>query len=223
MTNTYTSRVTVPPRGAEPRFFGRVMTWLAAGFGAALVGVIFIGPLIPPQLLTPLYFVALGVLLFSAFARRSAKKLAGPLAIAIPAVLGAITYPTLNYYISSGLGDLVAMAAAGTIVVFGGMAIWGWTTTKELGGWYRPMFFILLGVIAMSLLNAFFFHIGVLELLIAVAVLVVFSIYTVMDIQSVKNAERYGTDAHPAMYALNIFLDIWNIFLSLLRILSIFR
>lgn len=222
MTFTSTRPVTTSP-ATEPRFFARVMTWLAAGFGAALVGIILIGPLIPQALLMPLYFVALGVLLFAAFARKAAKALAGPLAIAIPAILGAITYPTLNFYIASGMGDIIVMAAVGTIVIFGSMAAWGWTTTKELGGWYKPMFFILLGVIAMSLLNAFVFHIGILELLIAVGVLVIFSIYTVMDIQSLKNAEKYGTDAHPAMFALNIFLNIWNIFISLLRILSFFR
>jgi FtsH-binding integral membrane protein len=209
--------------GTEPRFFGRVMTWLAAGFGAALAGIVLIGPMIPQSLLMPLYFLALGVLLFSAFARKAAKALAGPLAIAIPAILGIISYPTLNNYVASGMGDIIVMAAAGTVVIFGSMAIWGWTTTKNLSGWYKPMFFILLGVIAVSLLNAFVFHIGTLELVISLGVLVIFSIYTVMDIQSLKNADKYGTDAHPAMYALNIFLNIWNIFMSLLRIFSAFR
>jgi FtsH-binding integral membrane protein len=209
--------------GTEPRFFARVMTWLAAGFAAALAGIVLIGPLVPQALLMPLYFLALGVLLFSAFARKASKALAGPLAIAIPAILGIVSYPTLENYVASGMGDLIIMAAAGTVVVFGSMAVWGWTTTKDLGGWYKPMFFVLLGVIAMSLLNAFVFHIGALELLISIGVLVIFSIYTVMDIQSLKNADKYGTDAHPGTYALNIFLDIWNIFMSLLRILSAFR
>lgn len=207
----------------EPRFFARVMTWLAAGFGAAFVGIMILGPMIPQSLLMPLYFVALGVLIFSAFARKAAKALAGPLAIAIPVILGAIAYPVLNYYIASGMGDIVTMAAVGTAIIFGSMAVWGWTTTKDLSGWYKPMFFILLGVIAISLLNAFLFHVSGLGLLIAVGVLVLFSIYTVMDIQSLKNAEKYGTNASPAMYALNIFLNIWNIFMALLRILSAFR
>lgn len=210
-------------RGTEPRFFGQVMTWLAGGFAAALLGILLIGPFIPPTLIMPLYFVALGLLLLSAFVRKAAKYLAGPLAIAIPAIVGAVSYPALNYYVQSGMGDLIVMAAAGTVVVFGSMAIWGWTTKKDLSGWYKPMFFILLGVIVISLLNAFVFHLGALQVLIAIGSLVIFSIYSVMDIQSLKNADKYGTDIHPGVFALNIFLDIWNIFMSLLRILSIFR
>lgn len=117
------------------------------------------------------------------------------------------------------MGSIVIEAAVGTAIVFGSMAIWGWTTKKDLSGWYKPMFFILLGIIAVSLLNVFVFQLGGLQLLIAIGALVIFSIYSVMDIQRLKNAEKYGTTAHPAMYALNIFLDIWNIFVALLRIL----
>lgn len=222
MSYTILSPIDTSP-AANPRFFGQVMTWLAAGFGAALVGIVVIGPMIPVALMMPLYLLALGVLIFSAFARKSAKKLAGPLAIAIPAILGTIFYPTLNFYVSSGLGDIITMAAAGTVVIFTSMAIWGWTTKKDLSGWYKPMFFMLLGIIAMSLLNIFIFQVSSFQLVIAMVVLVLFSVYTVMDIQSLKNAQRQGTDAHPASFALSIFLNIWNIFVSLLHILTAFR
>lgn len=221
---TYTDqRISTRTPAANPKFFSQVMTWLAVAFGGMLFGVIVLGPLIPPALLTPMYFVVLGVLLLSAFVRSAAKYLAGPMAVVVPTVIGAISYPMLNYYVQTGLGSLIALAAAGTVVVFGSMAVWGWTTKKNLTGWYKPMFFILLGIIAVSLLNAFVFHLALIQVVIAVAALVVFSIYSMMDIQSLKNAQRYGTDAHPGIFALNIFLDIWNIFTSLLRILSVFR
>lgn len=220
--NLLSHRVQTSP-AAEPRFFSRVMTWLAFAFAASALGTFILGPLIPPALLMPLYFVALGALLLAAFVRKFAAAAAGPLAIVIPVILGAILYPTLNLYLTNGMGSIVIEAAVGTAVVFGSMAVWGWTTKKDLSGWYKPMFFILLGIIAISLLNVFVFHLGVLEILVAFGALIVFSIYSVMDIQSLKNAEKYGTTASPAMFALNLFLDIWNIFVSLLRILSIFR
>lgn len=221
MTQTDFDTIKLSP-AREPRFFSKVMTWLAFSFLAAIVGTVMIGPTIPPALLMPLYLVALGVLIFAAFARKAAQALAGPLAIAIPTILGIVIYPTLNFYVSSGAGDVVTMAMAGTAIIFTLMAIWGWNAKKDLSGWYKPMFFILLGVIAVSLLNAFVFQLGGLQLMIAIVVLVMFSIYTVMDLQSLRNAEKYGTTAHPAMFALNIFLNIWNIFVSLLQILGIF-
>jgi len=205
----------------NPKFFAQVMTWLAGSFVAMAVGVFFFGPLIPASLVLPLYFVALGVMIVSAFVRLN-RYVAGPLAIAIPTILGTISYPMLNSYVEAGMGGLIFQAAVGAIVIFGGMAIWGWTTPSNIQGWGKPLFFITLGLIAVSLLNIL---IGAswLGTLIAMGALVLFSIWTMYDIQSLKNAAKYGTTAHPATYALNIWLDLWNIFMSLLRIMSAFR
>ncbi len=217
------STLSTTKQAANPRFFGQVMTWLAAAFGAATIGTLILGPIIPQDLVLPLYFVALGALILSAFVRKVGEALAGPLAIIIPTILGIALYGTLNSMVAAGGGGIIVMALLGTAIVFGSMAVWGWTTTKDVSGWGKPLFFMLLGVIAISLLNTFVFGLPLLSLLISVVVLVLFSIYTIVDIQSLKNAQKYGTSASPATYALNIFLNIYNIFVSLLRILSFFR
>lgn len=223
MSQLQNTRYSIDVPAAQPRFFGQVMTWLAIAFAAAGAGTFILGPFIPASWVMPLSLLALGVLLVSAFVRKALPVIAGPLAIFIPVILGVTLYPLLNSMAAAGMGGIIVQALVGTAVVFTGMAIWGWTTTKDLSGWYKPMFFILLGIIAVSLLNVFVFQLGTLGLLISVGTLVLFSIYTMMDLQSVKNAEKHGTNTPPAVYALNIFLDIYNIFVSLLRILSAFR
>lgn len=205
----------------NPRFFGQVMTWMAGSFLATGVGIFLLGPLIPVSWVMPLSFLILGVLLVSAFVRQN-QYIAGPLAIGIPLLLSAISYPLLNSYVQAGAGDTIILAAVGALVIFGGMAIWGWTTPANVSGWGKPLFFITLGLIAMSILNIFL-GLSWLGLLIAFGVLAAFSLWTVYDVQSVKNAQKYGTEAHPATYALNLWLDLWNIFMSLLRIFSSFR
>lgn len=203
------------------RFFGQVMTWMMGSFIAMGAGIFLIGPFIPPSAVLPVSLLIVGILVVSAFMRYN-RAFAGPFALIIPAALGAISYPLLNYYVSSGSGNIVFMAAAGAIIIFGAMAIWGWTTPANVSGWGRPLFFITLGLIAASILNIF---IGAswLGFVIAMAVLVVFSMWTVYDIQNLKSASRDGSDIHPATYALNLWLNIWNIFMSLLRILGSFR
>lgn len=201
-------------------FYTQVMLWLTASFIAAAAGVWFIGPLIPQSLLMPLYFVALIALIASAFLRK-VKGLSGILAIAIPTILGIILYPTLNHLVSTGAGDIVFTAAAGTAVIFGSMAIIGWTSQKSIQHWGGKLFAIVLGLIAISLLNTFILQMPILGLLISMAVLVIFSIYTFIDIQAIRD-RSYG-DAPPSSYALNVFLDIYNIFVSLLNILNFFR
>ena len=61
----------------------------------------------------------------------------------------------LNSMVAAGAGGTIVMALLGTAIVFGSMAVWGWTTTKDVSGWGKPLFFMLLGVIAISLLYIF--------------------------------------------------------------------
>lgn len=200
-------------------FYAQVFGWLALAFAVAAVGVFLIGPLVPQAFILPLSLVALGALIAASFTRK-AMKLSGVFAIGIPTILGITLYPTLNYYLSSGMGNIVSSAAAGTAVIFGAMAIAGWTSKKSLNHLAPMLFWGVLGIIGVSLLNVFFFKLTGLSLIISIVVVIAFAIYSYIDIQAVRD-RAYG-DAPASFYALNIFLDIWNIFVSLLNILGIF-
>ena len=203
------------------KFYSKVMSWVAGSFLSATVGAVLIGPLVPQALMMPLYVVAFIALLVAGFSRK-AMQLSGIFAIGVPFILGVILYPTLNYYLSNGMGDIVGLSALGTAIIFGGMAVLGWTSNKNLNHLAPKLFFVLLGLIAMSFLNAFLFQMSILSLVISGAVIVVMSLYTFIDIQRLKNRDPY--DQIPAAhYALNIFLNIYNIFVSLLNILGILR
>lgn len=205
------------PRQADGNpFYAQVMLWLGFSFAVAAIGTFVIGPMVPPALILPLYGIVFVALLASAFARKT-KKMMGFFAIAVPTALGVVLYPTLNAYISSGSGDIVGFAALGTALVFGTMAYFGWTSKKSLNRFLPRMFAVLVAVIVLSLLNAFFFQLPALSLVISLAVVVLFSVYTFIDIQRIR--DRTEADDMPAsFYALNIFLNIYNIFVALLNI-----
>lgn len=208
-----------PKRLDDNSFYGNVMFWLFLAFGAAGVGTYFIGPLVPPALMMPLYLATLAALLVSAFVRKS-SFMSGLFTIAVPLVLGVMLYPTLNMHLATGSGDVVVMAAVGTAVMFGSMALLGWRSKKSLDGLSKPLFGVLIGVIVLSLLNAFLLHMTMLSLVISCAVLVIFAIFSYIDIQAIRD-RKYGDSAPP--YALNVFLNIYNIFVSLLNILGFMR
>lgn len=203
------------------KFYSKVMAWVAGSFLAATVGAIFIGPFVPPALMMPLYIVVFVALLASGFSRKL-MALSGVFAIAIPLILGIILYPTLNYYFATGSGGIVGMSALGTAIIFGGMAFLGWTSNKNLNHLAPKLFFVMLGLIAMSFLNIFLFQLPLIGVIISGAVIIIMSLYTFIDIQQLKNRSPY--DAIPASrYALNLFLNIYNIFVSLLNILGFLR
>lgn len=206
-----------PQRNDEANsFYAQVMLWLGISFAVAAVGTFIIGPMVPQSLILPLYIVVFVALLASGFARKT-KKLMGVFAIAVPTVLGIVLYPTLNAYISSGSGDIVGFAALGTALVFGTMAYFGWTSKKSMTRFLPRLFAVLIGVIVLSLLNAFWFQLPILSFVISLVVVVIFSVYTFIDIQMIR--DKVGADQlPPSYYALNIFLDIFNIFVALLNI-----
>jgi FtsH-binding integral membrane protein len=205
-----------PVQKTENSFYSKVMLWLGISFATAAVGTFILGPLVPAALMMPLYFVVLIALIASAFARK-AKKLMGVFAVVIPTILGVVLYPTLNAYVAAGAGNVVGMAALGTAFVFGVMAYWGWTSKKSMYRFMPAMFAIVLGIIVLSLLNAFLFQLPVLSFVISLAVVAIFSIYTFIDIQMIR--DRVGADElPPSYYALNVFLDIYNLFTALLNI-----
>lgn len=204
------------PQGEANSFYAQVMLWLAASFAVAAVGVFVIGPMVPPALILPLFGLVFIALIASSFARKT-KKLMGVFAIAVPTALGVVLYPALNAYISSGSGEVVGFAAMGTALVFGVMAYLGWTSKKSLTHFLPRMFAVLIALIVLSLLNVFFFQLPVLSLVISLVVVVLFSVYTFIDIQRLR--DRAEGDGMPASgYALNIFLNIYNIFVALLNI-----
>lgn len=196
--------------------YSGVMMWLFIAFTIAAVSTVFIGPLIPPGIAGMLSIALLAVLLITSFVRAVSPVMSTIMVIAVPTIIGIILYPTLNSRFASGSGDTVWLALSGTAIVFGTMAVWGWKSTKDTRGWGSKLFVILLAVIVLSLLNTFVFHVAGIGLLISIVTLVLFSFYTFYDIQRMRD-KSYG-DAPASVYALNIFLDIVNIFTSILNL-----
>lgn len=204
--------------GGNP-LYKKVMIWVAAQFAVMAFGIFAIGPLLPPTFVMPLYLILLSALIFSAFTRVS-PVVTKFMAIIVPLILGITLYRTLEMFMAVGAGDIILLSALGTIVIFTVMAVIGYTSSKSLESWSGKLFAIVLGVIALSLLNAFIFKMAVLNLAISVVVLIAFSIYIFIDIQRIRDSKDSN---NAAGYALDLFLNIYNIFASLLNILSFFR
>lgn len=211
--------------GVDQNFLNKVFLWMAFALGSTAVGAIVIGPLIPQGMLWGLYFVTLIALLGVGFTRKMYHPtVSGIFAIAVPGILGAILYPTLNYYFASGQGGVVAMSAIAASTLFLVMGAVGWMTQRSMSGWLPYMFGILVGIIALSLLNAFVFQLSGLSLVISIGVLILFAVYTSVDMQRLRQrVMREGNvpeEIPASWYALNLFLDLFNMFVALLNILG---
>lgn len=150
---------------------------------------------------------------------------------ALTATLGFLLYSALNgvtfslifmAYTSTSIGQVFLLAAG----MFGGMALLGSVTKKDLGGLGTFMAMGLWGIILASVVNLFVKS-SALSFGTSLVAIVVFAGLTAYDAQRIRamavqysgGPGGYELERKGAVFgALSLYLDFINLFLSLLRI-----
>ena len=114
-------------------------------------------------------------------------------------------------------GSLIAMAAGGTGAIFFALAGVASTTKRDLSGLGKFLFAGLILVLVAALANAFF-QIPALALAISAIAVVLFSAYILFDINRIVQ----GGETNYVSATLAVYLDIYNVFVSLLNLLMAF-
>jgi FtsH-binding integral membrane protein len=104
------------------------------------------------------------------------------------------------------------------------MSLWGYTTKSNLTSFGHFLFMGLIGIIIASVVG-FFWHSAMLQWVISVAGVLIFTGLTAYDTQSIKDSYHAGDDAatsgRKAIFgALRLYLDFINLFLMLLRLMG---
>lgn len=192
------------------------LSWTALAFVLMAAGGFLIGPLVPESMFTPLSTAVVIFMLASVFLRKI-PGFAYVLFFIVPTVLGVILYPVINQLIAEGNASVITLAATGTGIIFGTTAIVAWITPKTIYRIAGILFGITVAMVVIGLLNSLFFHLSMLSLVISFAAVIVFTLWSFIDIQRLRDGR-----GKPVEIALSIFLDIFNIFVSLLNIIRSF-
>lgn len=118
-------------------------------------------------------------------------------------------------------GAILMNAFAATVFMAGASAVFAKTTSWNLGVLGKGLFFGLIGLIGLGLLQMFVpaFRTTQMELLISGAGVLFFAVFTAYDIQRIAKLGQAG--ANPFMLALSLYLDIFNMFLYILRFMLV--
>lgn len=108
--------------------------------------------------------------------------------------------------------------------MFGAMSLYGYTTRKDLSAWGSFLFMGLIGIIIASLVGLFW-HSTMLQFMISIAGVIIFTGLTAYDTQAIKEGYVEGTSSEVAgkkaiFGALQLYLDFINLFLMLLRLIG---
>jgi modulator of FtsH protease len=128
-------------------------------------------------------------------------------------MLTPILTRTLGY--SNG-AELIATAFGGTAAVFAVMASWATVSKRDFSMMGKWLFAGVIVILLASVANIFF-QIAMLQIVISVMAIGIFSAYILYDVQQVIN----GGETNYIRATLSIYLDVYNIFVNLLALLGI--
>lgn len=169
-------------------------------------------------------FAPFGFVLLMSFGQR---KLSAPamvaLFIAFAAIMGiSLSFILLIYTAGSVIGVFLSASA-----MFGIMAVMGYTTDKDLTSFGRILQMGLIGIIIAMVIN-FFLNSSMLEYIISIVGVAVFTGLTAYDVQKLKHigmgiqadgtVEASSVKKMAILGALTLYLDFINLFLMLLRL-----
>ncbi len=164
-------------------------------------------------------------------------QLALVISIGVPSLNGIVStilyiaYSALTGVTLSGIflvytKSSIALAFFSTAGMFGVMALYGYTTKKDLTRMGQILFMALIGIVIASLINLFF-RSNTFEFIISILGVVIFSGLIAYDNQKIKqigeqacSLDENAIQKFTVVGALALYLDFINLFLILLRLLG---
>ena len=215
-----TSSAYVPSReGAisTSRLLGQVMFLVAVAIGFLALGTV-VGKELSFSTARILSFVGFGMLIVSSFG--GTRFRVGAFAIgwlyATAFVIGLGLAPVISYIAETDASAITA-AAGGTALTVLGMGAAGFAMSKDLAPWMRPLSFVVLGAVGVSLIALIFGGAGSLSPIIS---LVIFAASAALIMVDFNYLRKHGTADDTVLLATGIFVSIVNIFISLLNLFS---
>lgn len=221
---------------ASKNFMANVFIWMFAALSiSAISAFVFMSS---PTLLMSLVnetglnllgkiimFAPLGFVLLMSF---GFQRLSLPVLSAVFILYSIINGISFSFILMIYTPGSVLSCFIAAAIMFGVMAVLGYTTDKDLTSFGRIMMMGLIGMVVVSLVN-FFMQSEAVSYVIGIVGVLVFTGLTAYDVQKLKNISR-GFDANgnamqitdtrklAVMGALSLYLDFINLFLSLLRV-----
>lgn len=198
------------------RILGQTMFLVAVAIGFLVAGTA-IGRELDEGTARICSFIGFGMLIVTWFVQRLRY---GALGIgwlcALALLLGLGLGPVIGYLAEVDPGAITTAAGLTALTVLG-MAAVGFVLEKDTVRWMRPLSFIVLGAVAVSLGALIFGGLGALSPVISLIILVASALLILVDFNYIR---KHATEDDVVWLATGIFVSILNIFLSLLNLTS---
>jgi modulator of FtsH protease len=199
-----------------PQILGQVMFLVSVAIGFMAVGTL-IGRDLSESTARICSFAGLGMLFVTWFVDRLRY---GALGIgwlcALALLIGLGLGPLIAYLNETQPGD-VSTAVGLTALTVLGMGAIGFAIDKDTAGWIKPLSYIVLGAVVISLGSLIFGGLGTLSPVLSLVILVASALLILVDFNYIR---KHATADDVVWLATGIFVSIVNIFISLLNLTS---
>jgi modulator of FtsH protease len=193
---------------------GQVMFLVAVALAFLVVGTV-VGRDLSEGTARACSFAGLGMLIVTWFVDAVRH---GPLGIgwlcALALLIGLGLGPVIGYLAEVDPGAITQAAGITALTVVAMGAI-GFVLDKDLSGWMKPLSYVVLGAVVISLGALIFGGLGTLSPVISLIILVASALLILVDFNYVR---KHATEDDVVWLATGIFVSILNIFLSLLNL-----
>ncbi|BAF70941.1 Bax inhibitor-1/YccA family protein [Nitratiruptor sp. SB155-2] len=200
-------------------FIKKTYQLFAASLMAATTGA-YIGMQMAPSIATWYWGLVIleFIMLFGVYLTKSKPGLNLFMLFGFTFMTGLTLTPLLSAVLALPAGaNILTNALLLTAVAFGGLSLFAINTTKDFTSLGKFLFIALIIMIVAGLINIFLGS-PLLQTLLAAAGAIIFSIFILFDTQNIIR----GNFATPVEAAIALYLDVLNLFISLLQILGIF-
>jgi FtsH-binding integral membrane protein len=229
----YKNVIQLDDADASRKFIASVFLWMFAALGvSAICAYLFAAnPALRDSLVDPntrqlsgfAYLVMFSPLAFVMLISFGLNRISYPILALLFVAYAAVTGISFSFILTEFTGSSVLGVFLTTSVVFGAMAIAGYTTKQDLTKFGSILIMFLIGIVVASLVNMFL-HSSGMDMLISYIGVAVFVGLTAYDVQRLKNIGAglvYGEASASKMAlmgGLTLYLDFINLFLMLLRV-----
>lgn len=205
----------------ENRVYSKMFTWMFVGLMITylagyclslnltlLSNILSIG-------IIPIIVVELAIAVAMGFAIKKMSPLVTKICYIIYCITTGITFSTI--FLAYEMGSIMMIFLV-TAILFGIMAVIGYTTKKDLTKYSTLLFIGLLSIIIVSIINIFIGS-SQLEIFLCIFGIAVFLGYVAYDINTVKLlVNSVGEDKAAVYGAFQLYLDFINLFIRLLEL-----
>jgi uncharacterized protein len=212
--------VRTAPIALSPSVEGQVYALFALAVGLTAVGVFlgiqFVSTLFAWQM--PLLIAELALVFTAGWWSRQAPL--NYLLFALFPIFSGLTVTPFLLYVTTAYANgfsILLNALASTALMAGAAAVFARSTRIQLSAYGRVLLFGVIGLLIMGLLQVFIPSLrgGLTEILVSGAGIAIFAAFLAFDIQRIQRQSQTGDNAF--LLALSLYLDIYNLFLYVIR------